>query len=179
MSTYSTCLLAKHRGEPLGLLRPLTTPSRPWSVVSMDFITDLPPSKGKDTILVVVDSFSKQAHFVRCAGLPSAKTLAKLFLNHVIRLHSFLDKVVSDRSSQSVANFWWEFLEMTSIDGALSSNHHQQTDGQTERVNQVLKGLLRCYCNFQQDDWTDLLPFAEHAYNNSIHTSTGHTPFHV
>ena len=59
----------------------------------------------------------------------------------------------------------------------LSSSYHPQTDGQTEQVNQILEQYLRCSLSYQQDDWIDLLPLAEFTYNNTIHGSTGVTPF--
>lgn len=127
----------KKGGKPPGLLKPLPDPTQPWAVVTMDFITDVPPCKGKDTTLVVVDSFSKQVHFIPCAGLPAAKKLARLFLQNIAKLHRFPDKVVSDHGSQLMANFWREFLALTGIDRGLSSSHHPQTDGQTECLNQV------------------------------------------
>ncbi|GGV51932.1 hypothetical protein GCM10010495_81700 [Kitasatospora herbaricolor] len=63
------------------------------------------------------------------------------------------------------------------MDIKLSSAFHPQTDEQTERVNQILKQYLRCTINYQQDDWTTLLPLAEFAYNNTVHSSTQQTPF--
>lgn len=51
--------------------------------------------------------------------------------------------------------------------------------GLCERTNSVLEQYLRCYINYQQDNWTDLLPFAEVAYNNSVHSSTCFTLFKV
>ncbi|XP_013927877.1 PREDICTED: stomatin-like protein 2, mitochondrial, partial [Thamnophis sirtalis] len=61
----------------------------------------------------------------------------------------------------------------------LSSSHYPQTNGACERTNSVLEQYLRCFINYQQDDWVDLLPHAEVAYNNSVHSSTGFTPFRV
>lgn len=173
--------LLKNRGEgkPPGLLKPFSTPSHPLAVLTMDFVTYLPLCKGGNTILVVVDAFSKQAHFVLCVELPSAKTLAKLFLHHVVKLHHFLERMISNHGTQFVASFWLEFLTLAGIERVLSSSHYPQTDGQTERVNQMLEGFLRCYINFQQDNWVELLPFAEYPYNNSKHASTGDTSFHI
>ena len=59
----------------------------------------------------------------------------------------------------------------------LSSSYHPQTNGQIERVNQILKQYLRCSLNYRQDDWIDLLPLAEFTYNNTLHGSTRVTPF--
>ena len=60
----------------------------------------------------------------------------------------------------------------------MSTVFHPQTDGQTERQNQVLEHYLRMFVNYQQDDWVSLLPIAEFAYNNSTHASTRLTPFY-
>ena len=59
----------------------------------------------------------------------------------------------------------------------LSTSFHPQTDGQTERINSVLNQYLQIYCNFLQDSWVQLLPLAEFAYNNSVHSATMVTPF--
>jgi hypothetical protein len=63
------------------------------------------------------------------------------------------------------------------VDIKLSLAFHPQTDGQTERVNQVLEQYLRCTINYQQDDWMEYLSLAEFAYNNTLHASTQQTPF--
>ena len=58
-----------------------------------------------------------------------------------------------------------------------TSGYHPEGDGQTERTNQTLEQILRVYCNYQQDNWSELLPLAEFAYNNAPHSSTGVSPF--
>jgi hypothetical protein len=73
--------------------------------------------------------------------------------------------------------FWQHMLEILKISPKLSSSYHPQTDGQSERTNQTLEQYLRCFINYQQDDWVDFLYMAEFAYNNSIHSSTGYSPF--
>lgn len=95
----------------------------------------------------VVDAFFKQAHFISCCKLPTAKELAQLFIYHVVRLHSFPDKIVSDGGSQFMANFLKEFLQLGGIQQGLSSAYHPQTDGQTERTNAILEQFLRAYVN--------------------------------
>src|SRR3984893_184294 len=69
--------------------------------------------------------------------------------------------------------------EKLNIHPRLSTAFHPQTDGQTERVNQILEGFLRTYISHRQDDWAELLPFAEFAYNNAPHSSTGTSPFYT
>ncbi len=81
------CCQGKSRRQlPLGLLHPLPIPLRPWSHISLDFITGLPPSQGNSVILVIVDRFSKAARFIPLPKLPSAKETATLLMNHVFRV---------------------------------------------------------------------------------------------
>ncbi|KAI3363704.1 hypothetical protein L3Q82_001197 [Scortum barcoo] len=82
----AACHKSSHHA-PAGLLQPLPVPRRPWSHVSLDFVTGLPPSHGHTAILTVVDRFSKMAHFVPLPKLPSVKETAELMLTHVFRLH--------------------------------------------------------------------------------------------
>ena len=178
IKTCEVCARSKsahHR--PYGLLQPLPTPCRPWASLSMDLITDLPLVNSYDSVLVVVDRFTKMAHFTPCSKTISGEGMANLLLHNVVRLHGLPDDVISDRGSQFVSRFWTRLLQTLGIAVNLSSAYHPQTDGQTERVNQILEQYLRCSVSYQQDDWVDLLPLAEFAYNNSLHASTGVTPF--
>ena len=178
VKTCDVCTRSKtshHR--PFGLLQPLPCPTRPWASLSVDFITDLPLIGGHDSILVFVDRFTKMAHFAPCSKAISGEGLADMFLKHVVRLHGLPNDITSDRGPQFISHFWQRLLEILNISANLSTAYHPQTDGQTERVNQVLEQYLRCSVNYQQDDWVDLLPMAEFAYNNTLHSSTGVTPF--
>lgn len=165
------------RHHPYGLLEPLPVPDRPWSSISMDFIEELPPSNGSNSILVIVDRFSKMAIFIPTVITLRTEELADIFLRHVFVKHGLPNDIVSDRGSKFTSDFWKTFTSKLDIQRKLSTAYHPQTDGQTERVNQTLEGFLRIYCSYQQDDWAWWLPFAEIAYNQSEHTSTGVTPF--
>ena len=98
-------------------------------------------------------------------------------MREVFKHHGLPDEIISDRGPQFIAKFWTHLLESLGISRKLSSSYHPQTDGQTERTNQTLEQYLHCFINYQQDDWMDFLHMAEFAYNNSIHSSTGFTPF--
>uniref|UniRef100_A0A8C5QDJ5 Gypsy retrotransposon integrase-like protein 1 n=1 Tax=Leptobrachium leishanense TaxID=445787 RepID=A0A8C5QDJ5_9ANUR len=165
--------------KPVGLLQPLPTASTPWSDLSMEFIVDLPPSQGNTAIMVVVDRFSKMAHFLPIPGLPTASETASLFLKEIVRLHGVPSSIVSDRGVQFTSKVWSAFCQALDIKIRLSSSYHPQSNGQTERVNQQLEQYLRCYSSYQQDDWSNLLPTAEFAYNSQIHDSIHNTPFFV
>jgi hypothetical protein len=165
------------RHKPYGLLMPLEAPKRPWESVSMDFITDLPKSNGCDSILVVVDRFTKMAHFIPCTKKISSEKTAQLFLQHVVRLHGLPKDIVSDRGPQFHSKLWKHLFGLLGTKISLSSAFHPESDGQTERVNQVLEQYLRCTINYLQNDWHESLALAEFSYNNSLHASTRTTPF--
>ena len=111
-----TCCRAKApRHLPHGLLQPLPVPLGPWRHISLDFITDLPISHGFDAVLVVIDRFSKMAHFVPCNKTIASDATAELLLREVFRLHGFPDNIVSDRGPQFIAKFWQRLLELLRI----------------------------------------------------------------
>jgi len=165
------------RHKKYGLLDPLEIPNRPWDDISMDFIVGLPASGGHTKIWVVVDRFSKMAHFIPLSTDTPIKEIANIFLREIWRLHGLPSSVISDRDSRFQSKFWLEVMDALKVDVRLSTAFHPQTDGQTERVNQILEQYLRCYCSYQQDDWAELLPLAEHAYNSAVSESTKISPF--
>ncbi|KAI3365736.1 hypothetical protein L3Q82_000693 [Scortum barcoo] len=162
---------------PAGLLQPLPVPRRPWSHVSLDFVTGLPPSHGHTAILTVVDRFSKMAHFVPLPKLPSAKETAELMLTHVFRLHGLPVDVVSDRGPQFTSIFWREFCALMGASASLSSGFHPQSNGQTERMNQELETALLCMASQHPSSWSQQLLWVEYAHNTLICSATGLSPF--
>jgi transposase InsO family protein len=171
------------RHLPYGLLGAEAPSSAPWEDITLDFITDLPPSRlmGQvyDSILVVVDRFTKMAHYVPCRKEIQAEGLADALLREVVRLHGVPKSIVSDRGPILTSKFWSSFCYYLGIRRGLSTAYHPQTDGQTERQNQTLEQYLRIYCNYEQDDWARLLSLAEFAYNDSEHAVTGASPFQL
>jgi hypothetical protein len=179
VSSCQTCAMAKTtRSKPAGLLMPLPVPPRPWFSLSMDMVTDLPVTKDKfDSILVVVDRFSKMAHFIPCTKTLSSNGLAILFLKNVFRIHGLPNNIVSDRGSIFVSQFWSALMKHLKIRQNLSSAYHPQSDGQTERVNQTVEQYLRCFSDYQQTNWSENLPLAEYSYNSAEHSATNQSPF--
>lgn len=173
--TCARCKTVRH--APHGLLQPLPIPTRPWASIAMDFIVELPRSMGFDAILVVVDRFSKMAHFIPCRTSCSSVQTALLVLTHVVKLHGCPEDIVTDRGPQFRSRFWRELHARMGTTTFMSTAHHPQTDGQSERTNQTLEQYLRSFSNYQQDNWSQLLPMAEFAYNNSDHSATGVSPF--
>jgi len=83
--------------RPYGLLQPLSVPDRMWQSISMDFITNLPKSKGFDTLLTVIDRFTNMLHFLPTWSTATAKDITDLVIKHVIRLHGIPEDIVSHR----------------------------------------------------------------------------------
>jgi hypothetical protein len=176
--TCEACTRSKTpRHLPFGKLMPLPISERPWSSISMDFITDLPESEGMTTILTVVDRFSKMGHFIPVPNLLNAEETAEVFIHEIVRLHGLPLEIISDRGTQFTSHFWERFLSLLGIKRCLSSAYHPQSDGQSERANQVIQQYLRCFVGYHQDDWASLLPLAEFSFNNTLNVSTGYTPF--
>uniref|UniRef100_A0A670K5Z9 Gypsy retrotransposon integrase-like protein 1 n=1 Tax=Podarcis muralis TaxID=64176 RepID=A0A670K5Z9_PODMU len=172
------CQRAKgERAAPAGLLEPLPTPGRPWEVVSIDFMTDLPKSRGKTAVMVVVDLLTKMCHFIACSHAVTAEETAQLFVNHIFRLHGAPSRVSSDRGKQFTSRFWRRLMNLLQVEVGFSTARHPETNGQAERANSTLQQYLRCYVNERQNDWVERLALAEFAYNNAEHVSTGMSLF--
>jgi hypothetical protein len=120
----------------------------------------------------MVDRFTKMAHFFPLSTDTAIKGLDNLYLKEVCWLDSLSSTVVSDRDNQFKSKFWLLLIELSKVDIRLSTTFHPLTDGQKERVNQVLEQYLSSYYSYQQDDWIDLLPQAEHVYNFTVTEST-------
>jgi hypothetical protein len=166
------------RQKVFGKLMP-PVPSGPWKSLGMDFVVKLPNSNGYDSILVVVDRFSKMCHLIPCKKSIDAIETADLFLRNIVKHHGIPFDIVSDRGSQFVSKFWSELCRRIGIERKLSTAAHPQTDGQTERTNQTFEQYLRAFVNYRQDDWSELLHFAEMAMNNAVNRSSKRSPFEI
>ena len=175
-----TCKQAKSRVNSHGLYTPLSIPTAPWIDISMDFLLGLPRSKrGRDSIFVVVDRFSKMAHFIPCHKSDDASHVADLFFREVIRLHGMPRTIVSDRDSKFLSYFWKTLWGKLGTKLLFSTTCHPQTDGQTEVVNRTLSTLLRAVIKTNIKSWEECLPHVEFAYNRSVHSATQFSPFEI
>ncbi|GMF90693.1 unnamed protein product [Phytophthora fragariaefolia] len=143
----------------------------------MDFIFGLPPDNKRRTgIVVFVDRFSKMVHLAAVSAEVTAKQTARLFVEMLFRHHGMPIDIASDRDPRFTARFWQVGFTLLGTQLSMSTADHPQTDGQTKRVNRVLVDALKSYAR-SFHPWSDCLPTAEFAINNSVHVSTGHTPF--
>ena len=159
-----------------GLLQSLPVPERIWTDLTMDFIVGLPEVRGQDSIYVVVDRLSKYAHFIPCSSTITAEGVARLFLNHVWKLHGLPRSIITDRDPKFVSGFWRAFMARLKVDHNMTAANHPEADGQTERTNRTLMQYLRLYTQRNPSEWLDFLPCAEWVYNNTVHSSIKCTP---
>ncbi|KAA0047116.1 reverse transcriptase [Cucumis melo var. makuwa] len=144
----SKCLVCQQvkapRQKPAGLLQPLSVPEWKWENVSMDFIIGLPRTlRGFTVIWVVVDILTKSAHFVLGKSTYAASKWAQLYMSEIVRLHGVPVSIVSDRDAGFTSKFWKGLQTAMSTRLDFSTTFHPQTNGQTERLNQVLEDMLR------------------------------------
>ncbi|XP_019056297.1 PREDICTED: LOW QUALITY PROTEIN: uncharacterized protein LOC109116034 [Tarenaya hassleriana] len=174
------CKKAKSRLQPHSLYSPLPIPSHPWTDTSMDFVLGLPRTRtGRDSIFVVVDRFSKMAHFISCHKTDDASHIASLFFKDIVRLHGMPRTIVSDRDAKFWSYFWKTLWSKLGTKLLFSTTCHPQTDGQTEVVNHILSTLFRSLVKKNLKSWEDCLPHLEFAYNRSVHSATKFSPFEI
>ena len=109
----------------------------------------------------------------------SAPAMARLFLDCVFRLHGLPETIVLDHGPQFISSFWEYLTTSLGVKRTLSTAHHPQTDGQTERTNQDLKNYLPGYISWKQDDWACWLSVAEFAANAASSATTGISTSHA
>ena len=144
----------------------------------MDFITDLPPVDGFDSILVVVDQgLTKGVILTPCNKTITAEETGKLLLENLYKRFGLPDKIISDRGPQFASKSFVELLKLLGITSALSTAYHPQTDGTTEQVNQEIEAYLSIYCTSHPKDWLSAIHTLEFTHNNQRHADRQTTPF--
>jgi hypothetical protein len=179
ISKCDTCqrIKASHL-KVVGTLQPLPIPSCKWEDICMDFIVGLPnTSRHHDSIWVIVDRLTKTTHFLPVHTTHRTEKYARIYIDQIVHLHGILITTVSDRGAPFVACFWEQLQKSLGTTVIRNSAYHPQTDGQTERVNQILKDMLRACVIHYGKEWDKCLSLAEFSYNNSYQSSLKMAPF--
>ena len=176
---YTVCQSTKNRPRTCVPLQPNQVSTDIWGIITMDFIVDLPWSKGYNSLFVVVDRLSKATILAPCNKTITADETAQLYIEHVWRQTGLPKQVISDQGPQFASKVMQEIWERLGVKSSLSATFHLQTDREMERVNQELEQYLYVFCNYQADNWAQLLPFMEFTHNAQSHSTTGKSPFEV
>ena len=159
---------------------PLPIPSRPWDLVSIEFVLGLPRTQRKyDSVMVVVDKFKKMAHFIPRRKNSDVNHVAHLFFMEIVRLHGLPRSIVFDRDVKFTGHFWCTLWKKLDTQLNLSSAYHPQTDGQTEVVNRSLGNLLRSLTGENLRLWDRALSQEKFSYNDFPNHSTERNPFQI
>ena len=121
---------------------------------------------------MVVDRFSKMAHFIPCHKVYDASHISRFFFREFVGLHGLPKTIVSDRDAKFLSLVWKTLWAKLVTKLLFSTTCHPQTDGQTEVVNRSLSTLLRALLKGNHNSWDDYLPHMEFAYNRAIHRTT-------
>ena len=166
--------------KPLGRTRPLELPTQKFQQISIDFVTHLPATtQGKDCICVIVDTATKYAAFIPVKSTDTAREIAETVLTHwVLKGFGVPRQVISDRDPKFTSHLWKTLTAKLGVQLKMSSSHHPQTDGQTERTIRTLNQYLRAYVQTSGKNWIKSLSYAEFAYNDAVNV-TGYSPYQL
>jgi hypothetical protein len=168
----------KFQLNPHDLYIHLPVPSVSWEDISMDFVLGLPRTKwGRDSIFVVVDRFSKMAHFIPCHKSDNVSHVADLFFTEIVRLHGVPTTIVSDMDAKFVSHFWITLWLKLRTKLLFSTTCHPQSDDQTKVVNHTLSTILWAILKSNLKLWEECLLHIEFAYNRYVHSTMKLSPF--
>jgi len=120
----------------------LEIPQEPWQEISIDIIGPLMKSNGKDTIMVIVDRFTKMIRLKATTMNIFSEEIVKIYWDKIWKIHRVPRKILSNRGPQFTSRFMKEFTKVLEITRQLSTAYHSQTNRQTERINQEVKAFL-------------------------------------
>ena len=151
----------------------------PFTSIAMDFIVKLPLSESYDTILTIMDTFSKASIFIPCNETINAENTAKLYATYVLPHYGLPTCIISDQDPQFTSTFSRELCRTLGITQNISMAYHPQTNGQSERTNQRLEQYLHIFIDYHQQNWASLLPLTQYTLNAWPNTTTKKAPFEL
>lgn len=132
-----------------------------------------------DSILVVVDRFSKMVYLLPCKKVNDASYIAFIFFKEIVKLHGIPQSITSDWDVKLLSHFLRELWRRLETNLIFNSAYHPQSDGQTEVMNRTIGSMLRCLVNDKSKQWDSVLPQVEFTMNSMINRTTGHNPFSI
>ena len=176
------CQKAKpSNSSPAGFLNPLSIPLRKWSVVTMDFVDGLAETvRGNSGFISFTDKLTKMVHIIPYNKKnSSSESIAALYFQQVWKLHGAPMKFVDDRYPRLAKYVWSDVMKLLGVNARMTASHNPQSDGQSENTNKTVETLLRIYMHERPKDWDLCILAIEFAINDSVHESTGFTPFQL
>jgi transposase InsO family protein len=167
--------------RPHGKMQKQEIPTRPWQHVTMDFV-DMPETTGIanfekwNQVLVVVDRFSKQTILIPARKNLTAREVYHILWERIFAIFGLPETILTDMDKVFRSKEWVQLMKDLGVEQLLSTAHHQQTDGQSERKIQELQSYLRGYLDYEQSNWIELLPIAQYAMNDAESATTKVTP---
>ena len=180
---YAICQQTKiitRRNQPP--LQPITPEehSLPFATMSVNFMVKLPESKGSDTILTITDQgFIKVVILIPCCEDMGAEAIAELFKEWVFPYTGIPTRLISDQDTWFTSSWFRELCRVLGVTQNLSMAYHPQTDGQLERTNQTMEGLLRIFCNHQANNWAEWLLVVQYIINSRPSNTTKKVPYEL
>jgi hypothetical protein len=165
----------------MGFLKPLPIPEKKWELVTINFITKfLRTTRKHNYKMVVVDILTKDVHFIPVNITHTTTDIVKNSIREIARLYCIPKEIVSDRDTKFTSNFWRGLFKGFGTNMNFSTrweDRESQSDGKTERVNQVIEDMLRMYVMDKPSKWEDYLHLVEFSYNNGYQNSLKMSPF--
>ncbi len=153
---------------------------QPFQQITMDFITDLPPSDSFDSIFIMVDQgLTKGVILMPCNKTITAKETANLYIQNVFQNFGLPDVMISNQGPQFASHVFNGIMNSLKVKHKMSTTFHPQTDGQTERYNAELEAYLHIFCTYEPDTWNKMLPIAQFAHNSRTHEVLKQSPFQL
>jgi hypothetical protein len=167
----------KHR-HPTGLLQPFPILEWKCEVVTIDFITKLPKTvKQHDSIMVMVDTLTKEAHFIPVKTTHKKITIADIYMKEVSILHGVPKEIVLDKDPKFTSNFWKGVFEGFETNLNLSTTYHLDSYGKIDRTTRIIEDMLRMYVMDHPSKWEDRIHLMKFSYNNGYQASLKMIPF--
>ena len=177
IASCDICLRAKPNMQgDRGRLRPNESPLHRMDSIAMDFMVGLPEVDGYSNLFVVVERLSKKVFLIPTLATANTLDIIRILDARIFSEHGIPLEIISDRDVKFTSEVWQSYFKALGTRLSMSYSYHQRFDGQTEVTNRTIAQIMRCYVNFNQDNWLELLPNIQSSINNSVHPTMEFSP---